>query len=172
MRKAVIIAVALVAASSCSILRKTFERVEIVTVHDTRDSIIIRDRIIHDTARVEIPVIKEVNVTPDDSSRLENQYAVSEARIKDGLLYHSLQTKPQIISVPVEVPVSDTTSVHSENNATTHTETVYVEKDITPWQKLRLRAFWWLLAGLAACLVWIFRKPLLSWFPKLLKTIF
>ena len=47
-----------------------------------------------------------------------------------------------------------------------------VEKELSVGQKAKIRAFWWLLAGLAACLVWIFRKPLLSWFPKLLKTIF
>ena len=47
-----------------------------------------------------------------------------------------------------------------------------VEKELSVGQKAKIGAFWWLLAGLAACLVWIFRKPLLSWFPKLLKTIF
>lgn len=47
-----------------------------------------------------------------------------------------------------------------------------VEKELSVGQKAKIVAFWWLLAGLAACLVWIFRKPLLSWFPKLLKTIF
>ena len=47
-----------------------------------------------------------------------------------------------------------------------------VEKGLSVGQKAKIGAFWWLLAGLAACLVWIFRKPLLSWFPKLLKTIF
>ena len=47
-----------------------------------------------------------------------------------------------------------------------------VEKELSVGQKAKIGAFWWLLAGLAACLVWIFRKPLLAWFPKLLKTIF
>lgn len=47
-----------------------------------------------------------------------------------------------------------------------------VEKELSVGQKAKIGAFWWLLAGLVACLVWIFRKPLLSWFPKLLKTIF
>ena len=47
-----------------------------------------------------------------------------------------------------------------------------VEKELSVGQKAKIGAFWWLLAGLAACLVWIFRKPLLSWFPKLFKTIF
>ena len=47
-----------------------------------------------------------------------------------------------------------------------------VEKELSVGQKAKIGAFWWLLAGLAVCLAWIFRKPLLSWFPKLFKTIF
>lgn len=45
---------------------------------------------------------------------------------------------------------------------------VKVEKPLSWWQKARMGAFWWLLAGLAACLGWIFRKQLLSLFGKLL----
>lgn len=45
---------------------------------------------------------------------------------------------------------------------------VKVEKPLSWWQKARMGAFWWLLAGLVACLGWIFRKPLLSLFGKLL----
>ena len=47
-----------------------------------------------------------------------------------------------------------------------------VEKELSVGQKAKIGAFWWLLAGLAVCLAWIFRKPLLSWFPKFFKTIF
>ena len=39
---------------------------------------------------------------------------------------------------------------------------VQVEKSLTWWQKFRLRAFWWLLGGVAGCCVWIWRKPLLA----------
>ena len=46
---------------------------------------------------------------------------------------------------------------------------VKVEKTLTWWQKFRLRAFWWLLGGVALAVVWIFRKPVLSilkrWMP-------
>ena len=47
-----------------------------------------------------------------------------------------------------------------------------VEKELSVGQKAKIGAFWWLLAAVAGCLVWIFRKPLLSWFPKLFKMIF
>lgn len=45
---------------------------------------------------------------------------------------------------------------------------VKVEKPLSWWQKARIGAFWWLLVGLVAALAWIFRKPLLSLFGKLL----
>ena len=37
-----------------------------------------------------------------------------------------------------------------------------VEKPLSPVQNAKIKAFWWLLAGLVACLAWIFRKPLLT----------
>lgn len=144
---------------SCSLFKP---RVQIVTVTETRDSIIIRERIVHDTAKVEIPVIVEKNVTKDDSSRLENLYAISVAQVKNGFLFHSLETKPQTIYVPVDVQVSDTTTVHEKEQETAKETVVteYVEKELSWWQKFRLRAFWWLLGLSTALGVWTFRKPL------------
>ena len=52
--------------------------------------------------------------------------------------------------------VHDTTTVEKK-----------VEKELTAGQKMKINSFWWLLAGLAAALVWIFRKPILA----LLKTL-
>lgn len=37
-----------------------------------------------------------------------------------------------------------------------------VEKALSKWQKARIDAFWWLALGLAACLAWIFRKPIFA----------
>ena len=155
-RVSVLLAI-IVLCAGCSLLRDYFKEVETVVVHDTKDSLIIRDRVIHDTLKVPVPVYVEKNVTPDDSSHLENPYAVSDAWVKDGLLHHTLRTQGKM-EVPVDIPVSDTTAIHSEKEAVTHTEKVYVEKDLNPWQKFRLRAFWWLAAACAALLVWTFRK--------------
>jgi len=145
---------------SCS--PKIVERV--VTV--TRDTTIVEvhERVIHDTARVEIPIIKEVNVTPADSSHLENEFAVSDAWVEDGLLHHNLRTKPQTIAVPISVQVADTTTTHEhyEKTDATAIKVVEVDKPLSWWQKFRIGAFWWLLGGLALALCWIFRKPLLA----------
>ena len=39
---------------------------------------------------------------------------------------------------------------------------VKVEKPLSWWKRAKLGAFWWIIAGLAACLVYIFRKPLMG----------
>jgi len=44
-----------------------------------------------------------------------------------------------------------------------------VEKELSVGQKAKIGAFWWLFAGLAACLGWIFRKPLLALLKSLIK---
>ena len=145
---------------SCGICKKTPTVI-------IRDSVRVeyRDRIVHDTAKVEIPVIVERNVTRDTASHLENRIAVSDAKVSNGFLYHSLETKGQVIKVPVEVHVTDTLIV--EKTGETIHETEYIEKELNWWQKFRLKGFWVLLAATAGCLVYIFRKPILA----LIKTI-
>lgn len=113
-----------------------------------------RDRIVHDTTQVEIPYEVEKVVTKDTASYLENTYAKSDAIVSGGLLSHSLESKPQIIKVPVEVHVADTIVKKAE----IRTETVEVEKPLSWWQKFRIDAFWWLLGAVILCLLWIFRK--------------
>lgn len=113
-----------------------------------RDSVRVeyRDRIVHDTATFEIPVIIEKNVTRDTSSHLENPYAKSDAVVSGGLLWHSLESIPQTIEVPVKVEVHDTTYI--EKSSVKTEEDVPVEKPLTWWQGLRIDAFWWLVLAL------------------------
>lgn len=129
--------------------------VEKVTV---RDSVIteVHERIVRDTVPFEIPVEVEKNVTKDTASHLSNSFAESDAVVSNGVLTHTLKTRPQTLSVPVEVPVADT--IYTES----HTEyiEVPVEKELSRWQQFRLKGFWWLLGGIALALLWIFRKPL------------
>ncbi len=113
-----------------------------------------RDRIVTDTAVVEIPVEVEKIVTRDTTSHLENTYAKSDAMVSEGFLHHSLESKPQYIKVPVEVHVTDTLYKEAE----ILTETVEVEKPLSWWQKFRMDAFWWLLGAVIALLLWTFRK--------------
>ena len=54
-----------------------------------------------DTVYLEVPKIVEKVVTKDTVSVLENEFAKSAASVSDGLLAHSLETKP--VQKPVEV---------------------------------------------------------------------
>lgn len=113
-----------------------------------------RDRIIHDTATFEVPVEVEKIVTRDTMSHLENHWAKSDAVVSDGFLSHSLESKPQIVKVPVEVHVTDTLW----KEASVKTEEVEVPADLSWWQKFRINAFWWLFGAIIALLAWTFRK--------------
>lgn len=93
-----------------------------------------RERVVRDTVNIEVPQIKEVNVTRDSSSHLENDYAYSDAAIVDGLLMHSLQTKPRKILVPVTIPVHDTTYVEVKSER----EVVEVERNFSQWEAFQM----------------------------------
>ena len=102
-------AVALLLFSSCRTGRQ-------VVVVEGKDSIRIEERVreikVTDTLFVEVPMQKESTTVRDSMSHLENDYAISDARIMiDGSLYHSLETKPRIDTIPKElyVQVRDTT---------------------------------------------------------------
>lgn len=122
----------------------------------TETRIEYRDRVVTDTATVEVPVEVEKVVTRDTVSHLENTYAKSDAVVSGGFLTHTLESKPQIIKVPVEVHVTDTIKVEKE--AQIIEKEVKVTEPLSWWQKFRQGAFWWLLGAVALLLVWTFRK--------------
>ena len=146
MKKAILLIAMMLTACSPKIVEKIVEKE------------VVKERIVHDTARVEIPHIIEKNVTLDTVSHLENRYAKSDAMVSAGLLSHSLESIPQIIEVPVEVAVHDTLKITTVEKG----EIVEVEKPLSFWQRLKIGAFWWLLGGFLLCLLWIFRKTLIK----------
>ena len=116
-------------------------------------------RYVKDTVYLELPVIAERIVTRDTSSRLENDYAVSEASVSGGYLSHSLATKPartpvetesrevvrdsivfrdRLIEAPVEVEVP-----------------VEVEKPLSRWQRTLLALGRTTLAMLCVAALWM-----------------
>lgn len=102
---------------------------------EIRDSVRveIRERPVHDTAYVDVPLIKEVNVTRDTSSHLENEYAMSDASISNGTLSHSLETRPHKIAAPVTITVHDTLTVEKK------AETIIKEVNVlSKWQGFQI----------------------------------
>ena len=123
---------AVLAASSCGTVRQTCPfsqsdstRVEVKTQTVTKT----------DTVTVELPVIIERNVTLDTLSRLEN---ASEAKVTNGFLHHSLETKP--VKLPVEVKTETVYKDSLVYRDRIITRTVEAERKLTWWQKARMYA--------------------------------
>ena len=90
-----------------------------------------------DTVFLEVPKIVERIVTKDTVSVLENDFARSAAEVSDGLLSHSLETKP--VKQPVEI---QTKIVYRDSIVFKDVvvyETVEVEKELSGWQTFKMK---------------------------------
>lgn len=117
-----------VTRQSDSVTTKVIERVEVVT----------------DTVEVEIPYISESVATRDTMSHLENEYAASDAMLSGGILYHSLQTRPQIRKVEFKRPVLHRDSLIIRNSY--REVTVEVDKPDTWFEKTQKVGFWGMIS--------------------------
>ena len=114
-----------------------------------------------DTVLLEIPKIVEKVVTKDTVSVLENDYAKSQAVVSDGLLAHSLETKPVQKPVEVQAKIVYRDSVIVKDNVIV--QTVEVEKELTGWQSFKMKMGGWFLGILIILIVLLilyFVKPL------------
>lgn len=101
-----------------------------------------RERIIivPDTVFVEIPQQIAERTTEDSISHLENDYALSDARInRDGSLYHTLATKPQAKPIPIDQEIVYRDSVVYKTRIKTQTKTEVIEIPVPWYMKL---IFW------------------------------
>lgn len=125
------------------------------TTTQTKDSIRVeyRERLVRDTAYIEVPREAERIITRDTSSHLDNTYATSDASIRSGLLHHSLETKPQKLAAPVEVLVRDT--IYAQTSSDLQKETIIeTKKELTKGQRRQIAGFWILLAAAIAAAAW------------------
>ena len=134
----VFIAIAMLLFSSCRTSRQ-------VVVVEGKDSIRIEERIreikITDTLFIAVPPQSAERTTADSTSHLENDYAVSDARIMaDGSLYHSLETKARTDTLTGEVSVQAKDSIIYRYKL--NTKVVTIEKGLSDWQKIQIRGFW------------------------------
>ena len=115
-----------------------------------------------DTVFLEVPKIVEKIVTADTVSVLENEYAKSEASVSDGLLAHSLETKPIQQPVEVQTKIVYRDSVIFKDVVVYETEEV--EKELTGWQNFKMKMGGWFLGILSllalAAIIWIIIKIL------------
>ena len=120
------------AASTCSTVRT-------LPVQDsTRVEVRTEVKTVHDTAYIELPVIVEKVITLDTVSTLENTYAKSEAVVSEGILQHSLETKP--VSVPVKIETKEIMRDSIIFRDRIQTQNIEIEKPLNWWQQLRMKA--------------------------------
>ena len=113
-----------------------------------------------DTGYLEVPKIVEKIATADTVSVLENEYAKSEASVSEGLLAHSLETKPvkQLGEVQTQVVYRD--SVIVKDNVIV--QTVEVEKPLSGWQSFKMAMGGWMLGliiFMIVCVILYIVKP-------------
>ena len=114
-----------------------------------------------DTVLLEIPKIVEKVVTKDTVSVLENDYAKSQAVVTDGLLAHSLETKPVQKPVEVQTKIVYRDSIIVKDNVIV--QTVEVEKELTGWQTFKMKTGGFalgIIVLLIVCVILYFVKPL------------
>ena len=113
-----------------------------------------------DTVYLEVPKIVEKIVTADTVSVLENEYAKSEASVSEGLLAHSLETKPIKQPVEIQTQVVYRDSVIVKDNVIV--QTVEVEKELTGWQSFKMAIGGWMLGliiFMIVCVILCIVKP-------------
>ena len=132
-------------AVACSSLRQVTPTEKIVA--ETRVETVFQT----DTVFLEVPQIVERIVTKDTVSVLENDYAMSSASVSDGLLSHSLETKPVQQPVEVQTKIVYRDSVVFKDVVVY--ETVEVEKELTGWQSFKLKMGGWFLGILIILIV-------------------
>ena len=146
--------------TACGVARPVLES------DNTKVEVKVVEKIVKDTAWFELPVIVEKVATLDTASVLENKYAKSEAVVTGGVLHHSLQTKPvrELVSVESKETVRDSIVYRDR----IQTRTVEVEKKLTWWQSIKLKAGGVFLILIVIAILYLFLKFTNLLNPKLL----
>ena len=129
-----------------------------VVVAEGKDSIRIVERVreikVTDTLFVEVPPQSAERTTADSTSHLENDYAVSDARIMaDGSLYHSLETKPRTDTLTQELSVQAKDSIIYREKVIPK---IYpVEKELNWFVRMRIWLGNIMLVLISGAVIWL-----------------
>ena len=133
MRTAALLTAAIITlcAAGCGVSRVTGSN----SAENTSVRIIEHTELVPVEVEVPIPTIVEKVSTRDTLSHLENQYALSDARIsRNGTLYHSLETKPQQIKARTEVKIEYRDSIVYKDRMVETT----IEKPLSRWERVKI----------------------------------
>lgn len=143
---------------------------EPVVIHE-RDSVFVESRtqtiFVRDTVIIEIPAQSAERTTADSLSRLENDFAISIAKLNfDGTLFHSLDSKSGGYAVPFDKPVEQTENTRIEfreiEKPVPVPTIVEVERKLSWWESTCIKFAPWAFIGFLVALVWIFRSPFIK----------
>ena len=128
-----------------------------LVVVEARDSVRVEERVrevkVTDTLFIEVPRQAAERTTADSSSHLENDYALSDARIlADGSLFHSLETKPRTDTLTQELSVQAKDSIVYREKVVP--QPVPIEKPMGWFTQLRLWLGNVMLALIAGAVAW------------------
>ena len=129
-----------------------------VVVVEARDSVRVEERVreikVTDTLFVEVPAQSAERTTTDSTSHLENDYAVSDARIMiDGSLYHSLETKPRTDTLTQELSVQAKDSIIYREKVIP--KIVPVEKELNWFVRMRIWLGNVMLVLISGAVIWL-----------------
>lgn len=112
----------------------------VVVVRDSiRTEVHFETVIVHDTVAVSLPHDSIFVAALDDSSRIETNVAVSEAFLRNGLLYHSIWNKPSVnVGVDHKETVRDSIVYKEKEVPVPYPVEVKVEKELSWWQQQRI----------------------------------
>ena len=136
-----------------------------VVVVEARDSVRVEERVreikVSDTLFVAVPMQKESTTVRDSTSNLENDYAISDARVMaDGSLYHSLETKPRTDTLSREVGVQVRDSIIYREKVVP--KIVPVEKELNWFTQMRIWLGNVMLVLIAGAAAWTATRLLLK----------
>lgn len=146
----VFIAIVMLLFSSC--------RTGKVVVVEAKDSVRVEERVreikVTDTLFVEVPMQKESTTVRDSMSHLENDYAISDARVMaDGSLYHSLETKPRTDTLTQELSVQAKDSIIYREKVIPK---IYpVEKELNWFVRMRIWLGNIMLVLISGAVIWL-----------------
>ena len=157
--KTFFLVLSLLSCAACGTLK------QVTPTESVRTDVRIETVIKKDTVYLEIPVIEKVVETLDTASVIENKYAKSAASVRNGILVHSLSTKP--VNEPV---IIDKQIVYRDSLVFVdriNTETIEVEKPLTGWQQVKMALGTIALLAIIAWIVYtiihfLFTKKLIS----------
>lgn len=161
MRKIIYICICisiLIAFGGCSSSKKA---ISIEKRDSVRTEIRYEKVFIKDTAYIEIPAQISERIIKDSVSFLENDYALSNARINsDGTLFHDLRTKPQNKPVVIDTKIERRDSIIYKDREIE--VPIPVERELGWWEKTSIRFFPLSLSALFLICLYLFRKPILT----------